>query len=224
MNKPEYFSAVDPQNIDTNAFTVSLLVESGMQEQQAALLTELSQIILKYTHGESTSVPVETAESLMESMLYAMDNYLKSLNSIPLALKQLRDIPALRKRSLKYLDDQIAQAKELYAQVKATRIRIPLQCYNDTIDTGLKEFFQYYDPAFSAHETVASIDYPISIDGCGILFIKDYLQTLLAENILCARRSPAQIWRVFQKHGAQYHIPPQELYENISELMDLYGL
>jgi hypothetical protein len=75
---------IDKTRLKANQYTVSLLNEayrtklldySIISRIQLNLMNLLKDLILRYTNGNSTSVAMDTAESLFCSLLYAIDAF-----------------------------------------------------------------------------------------------------------------------------------------------------
>ena len=78
------------KSFDKNNYTLSLIegaLKSGKLSYtdafniQNKLMEVLKALILRYTKGESTSLTVETTESLLNSILYALDFYFLKVDS-----------------------------------------------------------------------------------------------------------------------------------------------
>ncbi|WP_169834292.1 DUF6179 domain-containing protein [Paenibacillus donghaensis] len=80
------------------------------------------------------------------------------------------------------------ETKQLYNEVKKNKLDVPVDAYNMTIDESLPVFMKKYGIIFDAHNTMASIDYPLAIDDMrlqGIFYIKQYLERLQMETKFC---------------------------------------
>jgi hypothetical protein len=188
---------------------------------QLQMMQLLSEEILRYNHQKSSSIRVEAAESLLESMLYGVTAYLQTLPD-PAAALRARSVRELREAGVALLKSYVEECKALLEEVRAARVPTDLIAYNDTIDRAIDEFFQTYDPEFAAQDTTALIDYPLYRDDMsvtGILYIRNYLTELKRENEFCAKYSKNYIRALLFTHGAKYHIDYRELLINIPELI-----
>lgn len=195
-------------------------------EETAALQLRMTEVladeVYRYNNGQSSSVRTETAQSLLESILYAVTAYLATQPDPATALKT-HDINELREKGVVLLRQYVAECRELLPKVKATRVQTDLIAYNHTIDECFEAFFSRYDPRFQAQETPAGlIDYPLYLDDwsvTGVLYIRNYLTQLLRENGFCARYPKNRIRALLLTHGLKHHIDYREILQNIPELL-----
>ena len=190
---------------------------------RTGLLWVLAEQLKRYTGGKSSSVPAESAEKVLESMLYCIAAELSAAPD-PAALSGL-EAGELFRRGLARVERLNREAKELYREVLATRVRTELIAYNAVIDGAIPGFFKTYDPRYAAHENGALTgfpDYPLLRDDRsrgGILYMKGYLEQLLRENRFCARYPRNQIRAVLTAHGLRHRLDYRELIVNIPELL-----
>lgn len=200
-----------------------------MSALQMSLMDILSDEILYYTHGESASVPAETAQSLMESMLYCITAYLNTRPD-PHAELKMRDIHEIYLDGLNLISQYVEQAKELYEEAKTTRIPTDLIAYNQTLDVAIDQILKTYDPRFGAHNTTPlstspMLDYPLAKDDMsvtGIIYIINYLKQFIRENKFCARYRKNYIRAVLFTYGAKYDLDYREMLINIPEVILAY--
>lgn len=127
---------------------------AAIQSNLWRLLTERTQ---RYTMGESSSVRMETAESLFQSILFSLQYYLKSTQKNIACLKE-EPLDALLKKSWKVIESQMERGKLLLKRVTETAPGIENISYRDTI-SELNIFFKQYDFRFFAHAIPCDIDY-----------------------------------------------------------------
>lgn len=137
----------------------------------------------RYTMGDSSSIPIETAEELMKSISFTIGLITKtSLNSVDLLLKE--NFEVLLKQGRERIISEIEAGKELLCKVlDSTPTPAPL-FYEDTL-VSLNAFFKNYDFRFFAHitpHTFYQLQQPISQKLQGIEFVNEYLRRLLYEN------------------------------------------
>ncbi len=182
-----------------NQFTVSLLQEglrTGIitSEQanqiQLGILQVLQQLIHRHTQGESTSVSTDTAEGMMASLLYAMDTYIFECKYPEEAIVHLKKKPIreIHEKGIVLLHHYFEETKQLYQKVKKSKLDIPVDAYQMTIDESLPVFLKHYNIMFEAQNTMASIDYPLAMDDMklqGVFYIKQYLERLHLETKFC---------------------------------------
>lgn len=207
----------------------SFLVGAGLSPEEserfrAGMLWALADQLGRYTAGESSSVPEEAAEKVLESMLYCVSI---ELSARPDPAAALRGMPAaeLFRRGTERVKAIVSDLKILYREVLKTRIPTDLVAYNETLDGAIPGFFKTYDPEYAAHENGAltgSPDYPLLSDDQsrgGVLYMKNYMEELLRENRFCARYKKNYIRAVLLLHGRSCHLDYRELIVNIPELL-----
>jgi hypothetical protein len=194
-------SKIKKANLRRNQYTISLLNEglragllTGQEVYriQAGLMGILQDLIRRYTQGESSSVTSETAESIMASLLYAVDAYTLQFINPDQAVTELKtgNIRNIYEQGLELLRRLFEETKQLYQEVKKNKLDVPVDAYNMTIDESLPIFMKKYGIVFDAHNTMASIDYPLAVDDMrlqGVFYIRQYLERLQMETRFCRR-------------------------------------
>jgi len=201
-----------------------VFTSSDVLKIQSDILVLLQEKIKHYNHSESSSVTVDTAEHLLRSILYTLDICLMAYHdeSQPFSLLKFSPLDALYQRGLKVLEGQVNESRFLYHKVTKNRLNKGTFAYNSTIEQAIPEFFRSYDLAFGAHDTIASIDYPVYKDDCtvsGIRYIKQYLQKLELENRFCLGFSSLSILRLLQHYGHIHGVDYRDTLANISEII-----
>lgn len=160
--------------------------------------------------GRSSSIRIETAESIMKSNLYTIGLYLKSVPDPDDAIFQLKTvkISELYKRGRKLIDTKFNVAKAIYDMVQKNRLDMLNKSYNSTLsNNGIGMFFRLYNPEYEAHDIPASIDYqlcnPVN-DLAGIEFIHKYLLNLYHENEFCMNFTAGNIHRLLNGYDEGY--------------------
>jgi hypothetical protein len=221
------------ENHNQNHYTVSLLAEAhrtGLIEKaaidgiQGQIMLILRDLIMRYTGGESTSVVVETAERILNSVYYCIDAYIKNLHNPEeeIALLKGHNIKGIYEKGVEIIISCIAEAKELFKEILKRKLDVPLMAYNATIDEAFPDFFREYGVMFNAHDTMASIDYPLVFDDMkiqGIFYIKQYLEKLEIETEFCCLFKSADITKILINYGRINHIDYREPLVNIFELL-----
>lgn len=206
---------INPSNLKRNQYMISLLHEAlrvellNRQEAnqiQVQLMLILKEVMLRYTKGESSSVTTETAESLLLSILYAMDAYTLSCSSPEEAIRHLQSMPLNKvyEKGVERIAQWFEETKKLYKEIRKNKLNIPLEAYQLTICEGIPLFFKKYGIIFDSHNTMASIDYPLALDDTsiqGVLYMKHYLEHLKLENEFCKYFSTKDIEKVLSDFG-----------------------
>lgn len=215
LNRAQYV-----QSLLSAAYRTHLLSDPELERIQLELVALLAEQTQRFTHGESSSVPVETAQSLLQSVYYSVGEYLKTLPDAASALRQLQKEPlrTLFQRGKSCLLKRVEETKDLYRQVLETRLPTDSRAYNDTID-GIRPFFSTYDLEFAGHETPgAMIDYPLCIEvqgetGCS--FLRRYLFHFLQENRFLQRFAPDRIDALLRIYDKAYPELLLNLFEHV---------
>ncbi len=221
------------KNLKQNQYTVSLMnegLQNGLLNHQEinniqnSLMIVLQNLIKRYTKGESSSVTTETAESILASMLYAVDSYFFSLGTPEKAMYYLKtgDIQFSYEEGVETVRTCFEESKELYKKVKKNKLNVPVDAYNITIDESLPIFMKKYGIIFDAHNTMASIDYPLAIDDMrlqGVFYIKQYLERLHMETKFCQLFSHGDLLNTLENFGKMCRFDYRIELFNIYELM-----
>lgn len=168
-----------------------LFTSQEMMGIQNGFMQILQELILKYTQGESTSVTVDTAESIFASMMYAVDAYLFSLEEPKKAIAYLKTINVrdIYERGVEKVSQCFEETKQLFKEISANKLEVPVEAYHMTIDESIPIFLRKYGIIFDAHNTMASMDYPLAHDDMrlqGVFYVKQYLEFLKLETQFCS--------------------------------------
>ncbi len=151
---PENISRADYTNtLAAEAFRVGLLTEEDIARMQVGLMQTLSEVVGYHSGGHSTSVQTDRAKVFGQSILFNVDTHLLTLDSPMTAVNLLKTgrISDLYAQGYAINKKRFEQAKVLYARVRYTRLRDGSAEYNKTLDVKLKNYFDKYDPRFTAH-------------------------------------------------------------------------
>lgn len=219
LNGNQYFISVLKNGAENG-----LLASQSINTIQLGVAAVLSELIRRYTAGDSSSVRDETASLILSSIYYCIDAYTASLDS-PDDL-----FAVLREKTIKNIYEQGAdivktcfkKTKKLYEKIADSRLKIPLVTYNDTIDKALPEFFSTYNIEFSAHNTMCSMDYPLAFDDMsikGIFYIRQYLEKLELETRFCSCFSQKAILRFLNQYDGKFHMDVVNAPINLFEIL-----
>jgi hypothetical protein len=182
LDESDYFQSITQESCRLNL--LSIAEYENIQVQSVQLLAKQ---VRRYTNGESSSVKVETAQTIMQSIFYVIGLYLKSFSDVDMCIVLLKQKPLLElyQHGKKLIEEQLDKAQQLLTKIENDGFITDNQAYNDTIRDALPPFFSAYDIDFAAHDTPASIDYPLcndKMDLVGIEYVLNYLKTLCMEN------------------------------------------
>ncbi len=192
------------------AYTCGLINESDLENIQLQCIGLLSYKSERYNTGESSSIRVETAESIMKSILYSIGVYLKSFLDPDYAVKELKavKISELYEGGRELVNTRFQAAKRIYSMVKKNKLDTLNHSYNLTLsEEGIGIFFKSYNLEYEAHDSPASIDYqlcnPVN-DLVGIEFIQKYLENICLENEFCTNFAAENIHHLLNGYDRGY--------------------
>jgi hypothetical protein len=190
-----------------------LLLENAEDGERRKLswLRLLEGQIGKYTHGGSSSVPLETAGSLMRSILYTAA---LAQNGISESGKKPAD---LYREGRDILFRQFKKAQRLTYLVQSTMLAIDSPCYREAVETGIPAFFRAYDMEFAAQETPGDFDYPASLPNMntGVAWMLPFLETLYWENVFCRRFPASEVEGTLKANGVLSIAIPVNVFEPV---------
>lgn len=204
------------------------LVEGLSDFEQQILMGRLYELLNRqtttYLAGDSSSIPVETAEQLMRSILYTLRLALLEAGK-PERELLTSDLPELLIQGQHILRERLDAARQLWEQACLTAPQIQNAYLKDTL-SGFKAFFKYYDLSYFAHQIPCSIDYPLCVVVpealCGVLYVEQWLRQLIIENWFLSRFSQQALRRLLTKVAAAYWEYPLNLCEQ--PLINAVGL
>jgi Family of unknown function (DUF6179) len=186
LNQEYYF-----QSLLQYAYSNNLLNKEQFENIQIQIIGILKELVGYYTMGESTSVRVEVAESLLLSIYYTISLFLKNnfkaIESIDLIKKN--NIKEIFNKGQKLLKVKFNECTTLLEYITKTKILIKNYAYIDTMEYGIPLFFKEYNFRYESHEVPGSIDYPLAnyeINLAGVEYIERYLKNLYLENLFCS--------------------------------------
>ncbi|CAM3593887.1 DUF6179 domain-containing protein [Marinicrinis lubricantis] len=211
------YRGIRKADLHRNMYTISLMNEglrAGLlttQESariQHAFMQILQELIYKYTQGESTSVTTETAESLLSSIMYAADAYLYSYEEPERAMVYLKtsDVRRIYEKGLERVRRCFEETKQLYDELAANKLNVPVDAYLMTLEESIPVFLRKYGILFDAHNTMASIDYPLAVDDMrlqGVYYIKQYLERLKLETDFCRLFDEQELLELLIHYGRE---------------------
>lgn len=198
-----------------NAPLVNSLSDSEQQILLGRLYHLLSRQTTKYLADDSTSIPVETAEELLRSIIYTLRLAL-SESGMPERELLTADLAGLLRQGQDILQGKLKEARQLWERACLTAPQIPNVYLQDTLN-GFKVFFKRYDFRYFAHQIPCAIDYPlcvpVSTDLQGVSYVEQWLRRLLLENWLLSRFPRQAVDGLLGKIAADYWDYPLNLCE-----------
>ena len=158
------------------------------EEDEINIQSKLWQLLARrtelYTMGEHSSVRIETAQELLQSISFCLDIYLKQSGHTK-KLLITADLEELFDLEQKAIEEQMDLGKRLYSKACLTAPKIENISYKDTL-RSVGGFFKKYDYRFFAHLIPCDIDYQLchSVKESlqGVEYINQYLGRIIIEN------------------------------------------
>ena len=181
------------------------------------LMILLDKRIFKYTSGESSSVMVETAQTLMESVNFCINAYYNEYG-MENAISENLSIEELFLKGKEIVKQRHAICRKLFIFLRKERMNYENLAYQQVIEMAIPLFLRNYDIEFGAHIIGGIIDYPLAvgISGLkGIDFYLEYVKKLRMENTFCRRFKTEEINELLRSMGNIY----VEMLVNIFQLI-----
>lgn len=220
LSQGYYFQSLLQEAVDKQ-----VLSEKQVEQIQFGVLELMTKEVDRYTNGESSSVPVEKAQEILQSIAYLIGAYLKTVPDMRLKLELLtkETMTVLFFRGLdvvaKMRTDSIANLNKLCHNDRKLRSI----AYHDTIFTGLKEALHDYNMEFGAYETGGSIDYPLMIDPeeyLGMEYIYRYIKRISLEDTILRKFKVQKIHLILH----YFDVEAEQLLLNLCELTVINAL
>ena len=198
------------------------LSEALTEEDEINIQAKLWQLLARrtelFTMGESSSVRVETAQELLQSISFCLDLYLKQSGNTK-KLLAIADLEELFKLGQKALEEQIELGKRLYSKACLTAPEIENISYKDTL-RSISGFFKRYDYRFLAHSIPCDIDYQlchaVKENLQGVEYINQYLGRIIIENEFVRKFEKNKTESLLKSYCSDYKGLLINLYEPIA--------
>lgn len=193
LNVPEggmYFTSLVGE-----AYRRGIIDEAAVVSVRAQCVGLLGDRIERYTGGESSSVPVETAEMLLGGVIYTVGAGCAAFSSPEEAIGAIMSggVRPVFISGRKRLAAKLNTARLMYSRLLPALLPLKNAAYNATVRDGLAAYFKVMrDPRrmdFKPQDNVITADYPLCIPLdhlTGVEFIERYIASLSLENAFCA--------------------------------------
>lgn len=184
--------------------------------QMKELLPLVSELAQKYTGFESTSIPYEKAQMLMEAVLYCLREYDSGCPDSE-SLSRVGHKGSVREKyeaGQRLLLEKVEKIRVVFNEVSLKFEDYGVQCLSDTVQRGIPEFLKWYDAEFCPQDTILTLDYPLLTDLgalCGADAVYAYICGIQKEQQFLAGFGREYVMRLLEA----YHPDFQELIENI---------
>lgn len=199
-----------------NSFLKEALKQNLIEEKHIELIyIQLRNLFVKqankFTLGDSSSIPEETASDILSSIGYTIGIELQGINDFNKRVETLLSTPieSIFSTGLQKIKNMLKKAKLYYLQTKKHMLKIDVISYNDTLVHGIEIFFQKYDCDFYSHCTPGSIDYPLAydkLDTIGVQYVLIYLKKVYLENFLCKRVKHSTLLKLLNNYNRNHNV------------------
>ena len=167
----------------------------------------------RYTSGQSTSVRSDTAQMLLRSICFSLEQLHQAQPEWDL-LREPSDI--VLREAAEVIRRQTARTRLQYRRACGCLYQEESLSLRDTL-RGIGGFFHDYDPRFFAAEVPCDIDYqlahPVPDSLVGVAWLRDYLDRLLTEDTILRRFPPEAVRRVLASSSPDHRELLVNLYE-----------
>lgn len=189
---------------------------------QVELLKLLEQQTKKYTSGDSSSIPVELGQELLDSLLFCIGVGLQGrdyMGQIEWSLLLHGDFASVIEKGRGVIKNCIEYGKELWKRICISLPSVENRSMKDTLKS-IGTFWEKYDSYFFAHEIPCDIDYqlsiPVSEKKKGVLYVIAYLEQLAMENHFLSYFDRNVMISVLERYCPDYEGLLINLYEPIA--------
>lgn len=171
---------------------------------QLGLYTLLAEETARYTMGDSSSIPVETAQSLYRSICFCLGLRLSRTGTLSDAARLMKEqaLPALFLEGRALVRQELERGKQLFRKLQECGFETQNRAYLATCNEALPQFFQRYDFWHGTHDIPCMIDYPLCfpMEGEGIAYVNAYLEQLLVETRFLLQFDQRTVARLLRGH------------------------
>lgn len=176
------------------------------------LLPVVSELAVKFTSGESTSISFGKARKLMEAVIYCIqeaewkDRAMPVENNLPMGNSRpsAAQIYHAGKEAVLY---KVKLTQEKYNRLAMTFCDYGNENLRDTVLEAIPGFFKYYDPVFAPQNTIITMDYPVlnrNIALQGIDAVSAYLDAIELEQLFLGRIRTDIVYSILQEFDEDY--------------------
>ncbi len=208
------------QSLIGQAFENNLLDEHDLNRLQMECLNLLAYKTERFNGGDSSSIRVEKAQEIMDSIFYTIGLWLKTYPSPDHAVTALKkkSVKEIYQSGRKHIDTMLVMTKVLHKKLVTKLIDTPNVFYKATLTDGIYGFFKLYCPDYAAQEIHITADYPLynPIPKLkGIEFINAYVKGAFCENLFCDFFPADDINHLLRGYEKNYQELLFNLYEQV---------
>jgi len=188
---------------------------SDASQQEMEYYDLLANRVRRCTSGDSSSVPVDMARELAESVAYTLACAKREAEKRGIRLHSVSEAFSLGQNAIQ---QKCKLGSRLYRKAIETKLTLNHVCYHESLKE-IGAFFGRYDAEFFSHEIPCSIDYPLAhplIEARGVDYICGWLSRIIAENEFCLRFDPHAMHALHSFLYPGYEEVPLNLYEPVA--------
>lgn len=202
------------------ATAAGLLNEEDQRRIGQGFLSLLAREAERFNNGAGSSLPVEIAGQLLDSILFTVGMALKALPSPEDAAEALgrESMTDLFAAGLRQIYAKRTSTKAIHGRLVKDLLETPNVFYRPSAVDAIRGFFKVYNPEFDARAIHITADYPVSRDPgdlAGIEFIRAYVGALYYENAFCRYFPKEDIHDLLLGFNRDYANIPLNLYEPV---------
>lgn len=195
----------------------TILSSTGYEMEE--LIGVVAVLAEQYSGMDSTSIPYEKAQQLMEAVQYCIHKFESCGGEVPAVGKT----PAgeAYRRGYQLVVEKVKDMMDRYHLLIEDFCSYGNVYLNDTILKGIPEFLKWYDAKYYPQNTILTMDYPVLVDlssDCGIDAIAEYVKSIAIEQRFLGRFAKEDVVRFLKMYCVDY----QELIENICSIVLFY--
>lgn len=224
-NKVEKVLPFGNDDLDRNAYVISLLQKANVygliSDVEIRIFKQHLYLMLgcqsdRYMEGRSSSIPKDTAQQLLESILYVIGMALQQKKDVSVALQKLMtsDLSALYEQGLTVIRKKMNLVRTIQKSILNNLAVTVNGYYQSTIEAGINAFFDLYSPQYGAHLIHITADYPTMAprpSSAGIQFMEEYLKAVQIENEFMKRADPSDLHHIMLAVNERYATVPLNL-------------
>lgn len=181
------------------------LSQGEYHQMQEKLLSLLSRQLQRFTMGDSSSVPVELAQTLFQGLCCCLGISADPGESWKGLLEA--DLEEVYQQALAELEGKKRQGEQLWQMLCLDLPPVVNVSMMDTLKS-IGGFWKRYDSRFFAHEIPCDIDYPLALPVSesvqGVDYVGQYLGNLFCENRFLSRYSAEAMVPVLERYCPDY--------------------
>lgn len=189
-----------------------------MKYEMEELIPIVADLAKRFTSGESSSVTTERAQSLMEAVIYCIDEYEDSITTnTALAGSSVHALTAY-KLGYNSILAKMKQTKREYNQMIVHFHHYGNENYRDVVIKAIPGFFKFYNPRFTPQETIITMDYPTIKpvnEKAGIDAIYEYVKYIAIEQRFLGELDELYVKRTLSEYYNDY----ESMFCNICRIM-----